>query len=41
VLENARGDLRRPDAIADLETLTTVWRGDDTEIEGLQLLARL
>ena len=41
VLENARGDLVRSDAIADLETLTTIWRGDETEIEGLQLLARL
>jgi hypothetical protein len=41
VLKNARGDCRPPDAIADLETLTTIWRGDETEIEGLQLLARL
>jgi tetratricopeptide (TPR) repeat protein len=41
VLENARGDLKPSDAITDLETLTTVWRGDETEIEGLQLLARL
>jgi tetratricopeptide (TPR) repeat protein len=35
------GDLKRPDLIAELETLTTVWRGDDTEIEALQKLARL
>jgi len=35
------GDLKGPDVIAELETLTTVWRGDDTEIEALQLLARL
>jgi hypothetical protein len=27
--------------ISELETLTTVWRGDDTEIEALQILARL
>ena len=27
--------------IAELETLTAVWRGDETEIEALQLLARL
>ncbi|HUI97159.1 MAG TPA: tetratricopeptide repeat protein [Xanthobacteraceae bacterium] len=35
------GDLRRDDVINDLETLTTIWRGDDTEVEALQLLARL
>ncbi|HEY6177365.1 MAG TPA: hypothetical protein VIX73_23070, partial [Kofleriaceae bacterium] len=34
-------DLRGLDAITELETLTTVWRGDDTETEALQLLARL
>jgi tetratricopeptide (TPR) repeat protein len=35
------GDLKRDDVISQLETLTTVWRGDDTEIEALQMLARL
>lgn len=35
------GDLKRPELIAELETLTTVWRGDETEIEGLYKLARL
>jgi tetratricopeptide (TPR) repeat protein len=35
------GDLPTPEVINELETLTTVWRGDDTEIEALQLLARL
>ncbi len=35
------GDLKRADLITELETLTTVWRGDDTEIEALQKLARL
>jgi tetratricopeptide (TPR) repeat protein len=34
-------DLGAPEAITELETLTTAWRGDDTEIEALQLLARL
>jgi len=34
-------DLQGLDAISELETLTTVWRGDDTETEALQLLARL
>jgi tetratricopeptide (TPR) repeat protein len=29
------------EAIAALETLTTVWRGDETEAEGLRLLAHL
>ncbi len=35
------GDLKRPDVIAELETLTSLWRGDDTEVEALQLLGRL
>ncbi|MET0277769.1 MAG: tetratricopeptide repeat protein [Pseudorhodoplanes sp.] len=35
------GDLKRPDMIGELETLTTVWRGDETEIESLHRLARL
>lgn len=41
VLQRSIGVLKRDDAIAALETLTTVWRGDDTEVEALQLLARL
>ncbi len=35
------GDLQRPEFIGELETLTTVWRGDETEIEALAKLARL
>ncbi len=35
------GDLKRGDVISALETLTTVWRGDDTETEALQVLAKL
>ena len=35
------GDMPRKDVIHELETLTTVWRGDETEIEGLKLLAHL
>ena len=35
------GDLKRTDVISALEMLTTVWRGDDTETEALQVLARL
>ena len=35
------GDLKRADLIAELEVLTTVWRGDETEIEALHKLARL
>ena len=35
------GDLKRPELIGELETLTTVWRGDETEIEALYKLARL
>ncbi len=40
-LRYALGDLKRDEVIADLESLTTVWRGDETEIEALRLLARL
>jgi tetratricopeptide (TPR) repeat protein len=40
-LRYALGDLKRDDAISQLETLTTVWRGDETEVEALQMLARL
>lgn len=35
------GDLKRADMISELETLTTLWRGDDTEIDALHKLARL
>ena len=35
------GDLKRNEVISELETLTALWRGDETEIEALQMLARL
>jgi len=35
------GDIKRPEMISELETLTTLWRGDETEIEALYRLARL
>lgn len=35
------GKLGRDEAIDALETLTTVWRGDDTELAGLKLLTHL
>jgi tetratricopeptide (TPR) repeat protein len=41
VLQQRLGKLPRSESIAALETLTTVWRGDETEVEALQLLARL
>jgi hypothetical protein len=41
LLRYALGDLKRDDVISQLETLTTIWRGDETEIEALQMLARL
>jgi tetratricopeptide (TPR) repeat protein len=41
LLRYSLGDLKRDEAVSQLETLTTVWRGDDTEIEALQMLARL
>lgn len=40
-LMHAKGGMPRKDAIAALETLVTVWRGDETETEGLKLLAHL
>ena len=40
-LETTIGKLKPDAAIDDLETLTTIWRGDDTEIEALRLLAHL
>jgi tetratricopeptide (TPR) repeat protein len=36
-----RGDLDRPRAIEALETLSFVWRGDETEVETMRLLAKL
>jgi tetratricopeptide (TPR) repeat protein len=41
VLLSASGDMPRNDVIRELETVTTVWRGDETEVEGLKLLAHL
>ncbi|MGB8037186.1 MAG: tetratricopeptide repeat protein [Pseudolabrys sp.] len=41
VLAFATGSMGRKDVINDIETLTTVWRGDETETEGLKLLAHL
>ena len=35
------GKMKDKQAVAALETLTTVWRGDATEAEGLRLLAHL
>jgi tetratricopeptide (TPR) repeat protein len=41
LLRYALGDLKRDDVIAQLESLTTIWRGDETEIEALKVLAHL
>jgi tetratricopeptide (TPR) repeat protein len=41
VVRYAIGDMPRKDVITALETLTTIWRGDETEAEGLKLLAHL
>ena len=40
-LQHTLGKLPRTEATAALEALTTVWRGDETEVEALHLLARL
>ena len=41
LLRYATGDLKRDAVVAQLETLTTIWRGDETEIEALKDLAHL
>jgi len=41
LLRYARGEISRDDATAELETLTTIWRGDETEVEALKVLAHL
>jgi tetratricopeptide (TPR) repeat protein len=40
-LQHSLGKLKRPEAIDSLEILTTIWRGDDTEVEALKLLSHL
>jgi hypothetical protein len=40
-LETAAGSLKRADVISELEGLAVTWRGDQTEVRTLQLLARL
>ncbi|MGH6684689.1 MAG: tetratricopeptide repeat protein, partial [Pseudolabrys sp.] len=40
-LRLASGEMPRKNAIAALELLTTIWRGDETEAEGLALLGHL
>jgi tetratricopeptide (TPR) repeat protein len=40
-LRQKLGDLKPADVIGQLEELTTAWRGDETEAEGLQMLAHL
>jgi len=41
VLRYAQGGLKKDEVINELEALTTSWRGDETEVEALQMLARL
>jgi hypothetical protein len=41
LLRHKLGDLKHQDVIDQLEQLTTTWRGDETEAEGLRLLAHL
>jgi hypothetical protein len=35
------GNIKREEVVDELETLTTIWRGDETEIGALEILARL
>jgi tetratricopeptide (TPR) repeat protein len=41
VLQRSLGTLGPPESIDALETLTAIWRGDDTEVEALALLSHL
>jgi hypothetical protein len=41
MLRFAVGDMSHKDVVDHLDRLTTAWRGDDTEVEGLKLLAHL
>jgi tetratricopeptide (TPR) repeat protein len=41
VLQRSLGRLQRGETLTALETIAAVWRGDETEVEALQLLARL
>src|SRR6185295_1356859 len=38
-LRYSLGEVGKDDVIAGLETLTSAWRGDETEAEALQILA--
>ena len=40
-LRYSLGETKKPAFIGELEVLTTAWRGDETEVEALQTLARL
>jgi tetratricopeptide (TPR) repeat protein len=40
-LRHSMGDIKKDELINELEMLTTSWRGDETELETLQKLARL
>jgi tetratricopeptide (TPR) repeat protein len=40
LLRYALGNVKKPEIISDLESLTATWRGDDTEVEALQYLAQ-
>ena len=40
-LRQKLGDLKHKEVMSQLEDLTTAWRGDETEAEGLQMLAHL
>ena len=41
LLQMKTEDVKRADTVAEIETVSVIWRGDRTEIEALQALARL
>jgi tetratricopeptide (TPR) repeat protein len=41
VLRQKRDEIRQPDALRELETLSVMWRGDGLEVRALQIMARI
>jgi hypothetical protein len=40
-LRQKRDEISQPDALRELETLSVMWRGDGTEVQALEMMARI
>ena len=40
-LKQKRDEISQPDALRELETLSVMWRGDGTEVQALEMMARI